>query len=248
MRFNIEKLAKFWQKSELSWQIFESIPSTNQKLWEMIEEGVKLPIVAIACEQTGGKGQWGRVWQSTPGGLYLSLGLPTDLLATNAPHITIFSAWGIVTSLNKHNIPVLIKWPNDILLNRKKLGGILSETRVQQGKITHLVIGVGINWVNSVPETGINLQSFPEINSLEMLAEITLNGILSGYEYYLAKGIETLVESYQKLLDKPNITVNGCPGIVKGITAAGELRVCLYSVGAKTEITLPPGTISIGYC
>lgn len=245
---NLDKLPKFGQKSELNWQIFEKIPSTNQKIWEMIGEGEKTPIGAIAHQQTAGKGQWGRVWQSQPGGLYLSLGLTTNLPATNAPHLTLFAAWGIANSLREKNIPVLIKWPNDIILNGKKLGGILSETRVQQGKITQTVIGVGINWKNSVPETGINLSAFPEINSLEMLAAITIKGLLSGYEYYLSAGIENLLKSYQQLLDKPRVIVNGSPGIVTGITSAGELRVRLHSLGATTEINLPQGAISLGYC
>jgi len=245
---NLDQLPKFWQKSELNWQIFEKIPSTNQKLWEMIGEGEKTPIIAIAIQQTAGKGQRGRVWQSQPGGLYLSLGLTTNLPATNAPHLTLLSAWGIANSLRENNIPVLIKWPNDIILNRKKLGGILSETRVQFEQITQTVIGVGINWKNSVPETGINLQSFPEINSLEKLAAITIKGLLSGYEYYLSTGIENLLKSYQQLLDKPIILVNGSPGIVTGITSTGELQVRLHSLGATTEINLPPGAIRIGYC
>jgi len=62
-----------------------------------------------------------------------------------------------------------------------KLGGILTETKVQQGRITKAVVGVGINWANPVPETGINLLSFQAnqpapIASLEMLAAVTLLG------------------------------------------------------------------------
>jgi len=61
--------------------------------------------------------------------------------------------------LREHGIPVGLKWPNDLMLCGRKLGGILTETKVQQGRITKAVVGVGINW-NPVPETGINLLSF----------------------------------------------------------------------------------------
>lgn len=240
---------------QLSLHSFEQIPSTNQILWELLEEGIKLPIVAIADQQTAGRGQWGRQWQSPLGGLYLSIALNMDISAANTPHLTLFSAVGIANALRSHHIPLLLKWPNDLILQGYKLGGIKSETRLQQGQIKQAIIGVGINWTNSVPQMGINLQSFlqdqsqPAITSLEMLAALTTYGILSAYQTYLANGIEALLPSYLELLSSrgQQITVNGSPGVVVGVTATGELRVRLHSEGASTEISLPPGAISLGY-
>ena len=249
------------QPQEMPLHIFETLPSTNQTLWELLNQGATTGTVVIAAQQTAGRGQWGRQWQSSPGGLYLSVALAPNLQASNSAQLTLCSAWGIATALRGYGIPVCLKWPNDLLLKGRKLGGILTETRVQQGQITKAVVGVGINWSNCVPDSGINLQSFCEeelslsVTSLEMLAAIVLEGLLSGYQCWSAQGIEILLQSYLELLDRQgcHVIVDGKPGIIKGITPTGDLRVCLNSTGATdapnvaTEICLKPGTISLGY-
>lgn len=247
-------------------QIFEELASTNQTLWEAIA-GVAEPAlwVAIAKRQTAGKGQWGRQWHSPAGGLYLSIALTPNLPVADALLLTLCSAWGIATTLRAYQIPVCLKWPNDLLLHSRKLGGILTETKINRGKITQAVVGVGINWKNPVPETGINLERFgahrpnPEINSLEMLAALTLHGITSGYQTFIEKGVETLLPSYRQLMVGlgQSVTVKGSPGAIAGVSKTGELLVRLErsarghenaAPGASpSEIALPPGTISLGY-
>lgn len=243
------------QRQQLSFYLFDRIDSTNEILWKLIEQGKKRPLIAIATQQTAGRGQWGREWQSPPGGLYISIALTVQIPVVNAFHLTLFSAWGIADTLRRYNIPILLKWPNDLILEGRKLGGIKSETRIQQETITFAVIGVGINWTNPVPEVGINLQSYlknqpnPWINSLEELAALTIGGIFSGYEYYTRKGIKTILDDYLKWLQsrRQRVMVNGSPAIVVGITTKGELQVRLYSTGATAEVCLPPGSISLGY-
>ena len=237
-------------KLKITLHLYDIIPSTNQKIWELIDRGNNLPIVAIACQQTAGRGQWGRKWHSKPGGLYLSLGIETAIDPNNANHLTIATATGIAHSLRKYNIPVLLKWPNDLIIDGKKLGGIKIETRIQKEKISRAVIGVGINWQNIVPEVGINLKSYSsEITSLEMLAAITVRGILAGYQNYLDFGIENILPSYLEILDSigRSILINDSPAKVIGVNANGQLRVSLSSSGATTEILLQPGQISLGY-
>ena len=232
--------------TEINWDIFQSLGSTNQKLWELMPQRSKIPHVVIACEQTAGRGQWGRTWQSLPGGLYLSLGINTDIEAKNAAQLTMISGWGIATSLRNHQIPVWLKWPNDLILNGRKLGGIKIETRLKQGIIHYVVIGVGINWTNAVPEKGMNLQQFTNaVNSLEKLAALTIYGLLLAYNQYLSAKFEIIWSSYLELLDSKGrrVMVKGSPGEVVGVTPSGQLRVRLSSL----EIFLDPGEISIGY-
>ena len=259
MSFNLDRYNKALatlnnlEVFKLPLHVFERIPSTNQKLWELIDQGEQLPVAAIALSQTAGRGQWGKQWQSQPGGLYLSVGLLTQIPVTNAAHLTLVSAWGIANALHQHHVPVQLKWLNDLILDRRKLGGIKCETRLGQGRITQAVIGIGINWTNSVPEGGINLQAFvkstPAIASLEALAALTVSGLFWGYQRYLSAGIDNVLSSYLKLLNSRgrSVLVNGCPGVVVGVTSQGELRVRLHSVGAATEVCLPPGTVSLGY-
>ncbi len=259
------KLSLCEKFSEISLHTFETLPSTNQKLWELLKEGTTELTVVIAEQQTAGKGQWGRQWQSAPGGLYLSLALAPNLQASEAAQLTLCSAWGIAQALRAYGIPVFLKWPNDLILLGRKLGGILTETRVQQGQITKAVVGVGINWSNSVPETGISLQSFCEeelclgVTSLESLAAIVIQGLNCGYQRSLDQGMQILLQSYLELLDSlgRQVIVDGNPGIITGVTPTGELRVNLTSKEAAVagapeqaslrEICLKPGTIGLGY-
>ncbi len=230
--------------------IYDTIPSTNQKIWESIDLGDSLPIAAIACQQSAGRGQWGRQWQSLPGGLYLSVGIATEIEPNCANHLTIATATEIARSLRKQDIPVLLKWPNDLILEGKKLGGIKIETRIQQEKIRRAVIGVGINWDNIVPKVGINLKSHSSaIPSLEILAAITVTAILTGYQNYLDFGIEQILPSYLKILDSigRSVTIDRSPGKIIGVNENGQLQVSLFSPGATTEILVQPGQISLGY-
>ena len=229
--------------------LFDTLPSTNQKLWQLVDQGADETTVVIASKQSAGKGQWGRNWQSEPGGLYFSLFLKPQIQVSDCLLLTLCSAWGIASKLRCYKIPVLIKWFNDLLLCERKLGGILTETRLQKGAITQAVIGVGINWSNRVPKTAINLQYFEQINSLGMLAAIVYTGVLSGYQHYLNEGIEKLLPSYLELLHSKgrSVLVDGYPGTIIGIAANGKLRIRLSASGATTEVLRAPGTITVGY-
>ena len=275
MNFNLKLYQTTWQTVNRSFAIahsinrtnptplsvFDCIPSTNTKLWELIDRGDKCPIGAIARSQTAGKGQWGHSWVSTAGGLYLSVGLDLDLEIANYPHLVMATAWGIATVLRHYKLPVTIKWSNDLILDRRKLGGIKIETRNQKNKLVKAVVGVGINWRNSVPEPGINLESYyknnniKNINSLEELTAIATYGILFGYHYYLTVGIEKLLNEYLAILNSlgQRINFNGCSWEVIGVTAEGKLKVKLYepshqkSPARSNEIAIAPGQISLGY-
>ncbi|GAB4228528.1 MAG: biotin--[acetyl-CoA-carboxylase] ligase [Stanieria sp.] len=262
MNFDLQKyqtaileLPNFEKLKQIPLQIWETIPSTNQKLWQLIEQEKKLPLAVLALEQTAGRGQWGRQWLSSQGGLYLSLGIACNLDINDSFLLTLVIGWGIGTTLRNYNLPVLLKWPNDLILMSKKLGGIKLETRSQKDLITQTVIGVGINWVNPVPNLGINLQSYCQkhnqlsVTSLEQLTAITISGIISGYQHYLVVDREQLVKDYLEIFANlgQQVTLNGNKGIITGITTEGELRVRLKSPGAATEICLLPGQISLGY-
>jgi BirA family transcriptional regulator, biotin operon repressor / biotin---[acetyl-CoA-carboxylase] ligase len=215
--------------------------------------------VVIATQQTAGRGQWGRQWISPTGGLYLSVAIAPTIDATASYQLTLASAWGIADQLRQCGVNVGIKWPNDLVLNNRKLGGILTETKVSNGQITQAVIGVGINWTNSVPEIGINLESWQasqptkSISCLEMLTSIVLLGIESGIECLCQEGISILSSRYLDLLINmgDQVFVKNLSGTVVGITPQGDLRVSLEIDNTneiKTpEIYLEPGTISLGY-
>jgi len=205
--------------------VFDHVDSTSTQLWQMLGNGYGAGTVAIARRQSAGRGQRGRAWQSEPGGLYLSLALEPDWPIANAAPLTCLSAWGIATALNNLDIPVRVKWPNDLFFAGKKLGGILTETKVTYSSaatsqssggaepspyIKQAVVGVGINWHNPTPDTGISLvkilESLPgslakiKINCLEMLSALVLRGILQGVFFQRRVGSQVFMKEYENLL------------------------------------------------
>lgn len=244
---------------------FDCLPSTNSTLWELVEGGAPPGTVVIATEQSAGRGQWGRQWQSNRGGLYLSTDWQPHTPATQTHLLTLCSGWGIAIALRERGVPVQLKWPNDLILNHRKLGGILTETRIRRSKIDRAVVGVGINWENPVPETGVSLRSFwqssetqktypnltGDLPSLEMLAAIVLEGLARGWHYWQQEGVESLVRAYETLLVNigQSVTIEGQSGTVVGVDGDGNLRVRLTAKTGEilSEIYRSPGSISLGY-
>jgi BirA family transcriptional regulator, biotin operon repressor / biotin---[acetyl-CoA-carboxylase] ligase len=235
--------------------IFDTLPSTNQKLAELVASGAPPGTIVIARTQTAGRGQRGREWYSAPGGLYLSLALTPDLPATHAHQLTMGIAWGIADQLRQLEIPVSIKWPNDLILNGRKLGGILTETRIYRNRIQQAIVGVGINYTNPVEGIAINLA--PSIDfqpnyasfTIEVLASCTIEGIISGYQRCTPTTIDSLLSDYLKLLNARgnSVMVNGKLGTVLGISPQGELHISFATTTEDSEIYLTPGTFTLGY-
>lgn len=258
---NLDQLAEQYGVERVELQLFASLGSTNQKLWGLIKETAPknnaAPIAIAALTQSSGKGQWGKTWLSPSGGMYLSLALDCNLALDQSFHLVMASATGITRLLREYNLPVTIKWSNDLILEQRKLGGIKIETKTVKGLITKTVVGIGINWSNPVPPVGINLQSYyqnqpnllPQVSSLEQLTAIATIGIIQGYQSYLNLGMSHTLKQYQELLNSIGklVTVNNCPGKVIGVNNQGQLKVSLTSPGASTKIMLNPGEFSLGY-
>ncbi|HIK39744.1 biotin--[acetyl-CoA-carboxylase] ligase [Thermoleptolyngbya sp. M55_K2018_002] len=245
----------------LNVQVYEVLDSTNRAAWAHLAQHPADEVVVIAEQQRAGRGQWGRQWQSHPGGLYLSWGFRPSLRAEHAPQITLWSAWGVAIALRQAGVPVRLKWLNDLVVLGRKLGGVLTETRVQQGHIRQAVVGVGLNWANPVPEPGINLNTLQDqgyalkIASLEDLGAIALQGLRLGYASWQQRGTEALRIEYEALLSNcgQTITLVGdaeTPGEtveIVGIGLDGQLRVQANHASGLSERLLPPGSIQLGY-
>ena len=241
-------------------QVFDQVVSTNQTLWAMA--GVQAGTVAIAHRQTAGKGQRGKQWISPPGGVYLSLMLEPDWPADQAAQLTLCTAWGIVSQFRHLGIPADIKWPNDIVVAGRKLGGILSESKLDQGIITRAVIGVGINVHNPVPATGITWRDVaPNVDnnsasSLKEVAAAVLLGIWRGVFYRNYTDGKTFIDAYQSLLTNLNMPVilEGQTWRIAGVTETGHLtlRLTSHDLGPTDQsidqqVYIKSGELSLGY-
>ena len=139
-------------------RIYNSLDSTNQEAQRLLASGpVENGTCLLAKEQTAGKGQLGRTWHADSGNhLAMSIILtPQNLSASELPQIGMKTSLGIVRALKQldPNLNPLIKWPNDIYLQGKKLCGILIENALAGNKVQHIIIGIGMN---------VNERIFPE--------------------------------------------------------------------------------------
>lgn len=125
----------------------EKVSSTNTVVMSLADKGEEEGLVIIADGQTSGRGRLGRTWHSPAGkNIYMSLLLRPYILAADAPILTFLSAVSACEALREHTgMDVRVKWPNDIFLSKKKLGGILIDTKLGKGLVNTVAAGIGIN-------------------------------------------------------------------------------------------------------
>ncbi|PIY33789.1 MAG: biotin--[acetyl-CoA-carboxylase] ligase, partial [Candidatus Infernicultor aquiphilus] len=147
-------------------------------------EGINEGTIIIAERQSAGKGRLGRRWFSPLGGIWLSIILYPQLSPSYIPRITLMTAVAIVKAMERcAQIKAQIKWPNDILINEKKVGGILTEMSAELDMINWVVVGIGINvnvahreFPEDIEEKMISLQEFlgkeiPRVRLAQILLE-----------------------------------------------------------------------------
>ena len=125
---------------------YDSIGSTNSIAKELAERGKEHGTVIISEEQTMGRGRLGRNWISPKHkGIWMSIILRPDIVTENISLITLIGAAAVQKAIVKMGIKTSIKWPNDIVLNSRKVCGILTEMSGEIDHINYLVMGIGIN-------------------------------------------------------------------------------------------------------
>lgn len=122
----------------------ETVGSTNQRARELAAEGRENAVV-VAEEQTGGRGRLDREWASPRGGIWLSVLLRPTIPATHAPIVTMAAAVATARAVESTGLDPDIKWPNDVLVDGKKVAGILTEMEGEADRISWLVVGIGLN-------------------------------------------------------------------------------------------------------
>ena len=134
---------------------YDELGSTNLQAKLDAENGAKEGTLIVADMQTAGRGRRGRTWSSPPGtNVYFTLILKPDFRVELASMVTLVMGLAVAEGIEKTcGLGARIKWPNDIVLNGKKLVGILTEMSSEIDYINHVVIGVGIN---------VNMDSFSE--------------------------------------------------------------------------------------
>ncbi|WP_108671149.1 biotin--[acetyl-CoA-carboxylase] ligase [Peribacillus acanthi] len=171
---------------------FETIDSTQKVAHTLANEGAGEGTIVIAEEQVQGKGRMARNWHSPKyTGIWMSTILKPNIPIHRAPQLTLLAAVAVVQAIEEvTDLSPMIKWPNDILVNGKKITGILTEMQAESDKINSIILGIGIN-VNQKRE------DFPE----ELQEKASSLNIETGSEYSRAKIVQTLLAKLETLYE-----------------------------------------------
>ena len=222
-------------------ECFEVIGSTNTTAMQMAEEGAPHGTLVVADRQDNGKGRHGRGWV-LPAGVAIAMSIvlkPRELYPGNAPMLTLVSALAVARAIREQTgIDAMIKWPNDIVIDGKKVCGILTEMSTQMDYINHIVVGIGINVHNDrFPEelreraTSLFLVNGRHYNRAQ-LTEAVCECFEHYYEIFLrTEDMSALMEEYSASLvnigKKVRVLDPGgeYEGLARGISERGELLV-----------------------
>lgn len=216
----------------------ESVESTQKEAHQIAEEAEEGTLV-IAEEQTAGRGRMARPWQSPKyTGIWMSLILKPELPPFKAPQFTLITAVAVTEAIrDATGVTPTIKWPNDLLLNGKKVTGILTELQADSDHIRSIIIGIGVN---------VNQREFPkeladiatsiaiekgETVSRAQIVQAIMKNLEIYYDEYMTNGFSLIKEKWETYaisIGRSIIarTVTGTiRGKALGITEEGVLKL-----------------------
>lgn len=188
---------------------YKKVDSTNTSAYELAERGLAEGAVIFADEQARGKGRHGRAWQSVPGsGIYMSCILRPHMAPNEIPKITLVAAVAVAKAIRSYTgLNAVIKWPNDILINGKKVCGILTEMKAEQDMIDFIILGIGVNvntkakdlprGASSLKEESRTLRGGEDISRVELAKKI-LETLEEYYNTLKKKGSGSIIEEWKE--------------------------------------------------
>lgn len=223
-------------KDNLREIFLENIDSTNLWAKTNIEE-LEAKTIVFAGAQTQGRGRLQRKWVDLgKGNLFMSIVLKPDKNYEHYANLTQYLSVTLCKTLEEYGIKPEIKWPNDVLVNGKKIAGILAETSVKGTKFKGLVLGIGVN-LNAQEKdfskidkkvTSLNLEVGETIDMVEFKNKL-VTSFFKDYNQFLEEGFKFIKRDYLALanfLDKELCValINETKtGVASGITDKGEL-------------------------
>lgn len=223
---------------------FQSTPSTNILAKKLAEDGALHGTAVIAANQTEGRGRLGKSWYSAAGkGLYCSIIVRTKLSVVDFPKITLVAGLGVALALDRiAGVFSQLKWPNDIFIDGKKCGGILTESSSlnEPADRRYAVIGIGLN-LGSIAEdfpadirdqvTSLFIETGNNYDTQGVFLAMR-DEVLGQLEAFCNDGFEPLLASWKTrdfLLGKEMACVSSEGNIVTGVSlgpdAEGQLHV-----------------------
>jgi BirA family biotin operon repressor/biotin-[acetyl-CoA-carboxylase] ligase len=219
--------------------------STNDEAARLASAGAAHGTVVTADEQHAGRGRQGRRWHSPPGeNLYLSCILRPTLAPDRAPAITLAAGLGVADAVAKAGAQPVLKWPNDVLVDGRKLAGILTEMSTRGQRVQHIITGIGVN---------LGSQSFPaelgeRATSLALLGlsierERFVAELLASLEHWFDRfftgGVAALADAWLARADRSRVRASSGGRAVEGAILGLDPDGCLLiedDTGARHRI------------
>ncbi|MBI4031434.1 MAG: biotin--[acetyl-CoA-carboxylase] ligase [Proteobacteria bacterium] len=184
------------------WKVhtYAQLPSTQDYVKELGEEGLPEGTVVQCLTQTKGRGRHGREWTSPMGGLYMSALLRPQCAAAIAGQLSFVVAVAVSAAMDevvKKDHKKTLKWPNDILIDGKKCAGILLESGMAGGMVNWLAAGIGVN-IMSAPEGAVCLQEVGKGRQIPVhpFRDIVLSHLKAHYNHWKMQGFSDIRESW----------------------------------------------------
>jgi BirA family biotin operon repressor/biotin-[acetyl-CoA-carboxylase] ligase len=231
-------------------KLFDEVGSTQDELRSLADNGAPEGALVIAERQTQGRGRMGRTWLSPAGkGIWMSLLLRPRVPVQQTPQLTLLAAVALSRAIHRVvPLAIGIKWPNDLLVDGRKISGILLESAAEDERLRYVIVGMGIS-VNLDPEDypdelqsraiSLKMASGSPVNRAELIAAI-MEEFESLYELFQEKGfapIRLLWEAHSVTLNRPAklVTPQGTvEGIPEGLDDSGGLKVRLKDGSIRT--------------
>jgi BirA family biotin operon repressor/biotin-[acetyl-CoA-carboxylase] ligase len=184
---------------------YEMVSSTMDIAMDFGMKGCREGLVVCAEGQYKGRGRLSRFWSSPKSkGIYLSLVLRPQIPPVESPKLTLLSAVGVCQAIRKiAKVDCFIKWPNDLMVDGKKLGGILTEMNAEMDMVKFIIIGIGINVNTSESLLPIKATSLREkrggrISRIDLVKQILIE-IENEYILFQKEGFRPIISKWKKL-------------------------------------------------
>ena len=207
--------------------------STNDEAARLARAGARHGTIVIAEQQRAGRGREGRTWCSPVGGLYVSAVVRPPLPLADVPPMTLAIGIGLCDAVRTAGAMAVLKWPNDLLCDGRKLAGVLVEAQSQGGKLDSVIVGIGVNLAGALDEAVANIaMTVEEAAGTRVERAPFVERLLAHVEHwidrYVASGLEAIIPAWQERMATglaARATVDGEPmvGEVTGLDSDGAL-------------------------
>lgn len=205
---------------------FDLVDSTNEVARALAEDGAEHGTLVVAEAQRRGRGRRGRSWLSPPkANLYFSLVLRPELPIHRVHELTLLAAVAVAEVLQEAGFEAAIKWPNDLMIRGRKVGGILTELTLEDDRVRFVVLGIGLNVnLDPIPEeiarfaTSLSLERGEPLPRAFLLAAL-LAGLETWLEKDVALGFEPVRQRWRELSSTlgRQVQIDDGPAAIEGV-------------------------------